>query len=148
MESGLLTSAFASIEKVKQGLEAQAFIILAENAKGAKHLLLENQLYLGIDGTGERLQDYTPYTVEVKKSMGQPYDRTTLKDTGDFYKDTYLYMKPDAYFGFDSSNEKTPKLKKKYGDEILKLTPENEFFLNMEIVLPLLQQWILTKLKI
>lgn len=148
MSSGLLEVAKNSINDLKERVETQAYIILAENQKGAKNLLLENQLYLGIDGKGQRLQAYTPFTVEIKKSQGQPYDRTTLKDTGDFYQDTYLFTKAGAKFGFDSDNWKTPKLVKKYGKEIFELTPENEQFLNIEIVLPLLENWIAENLKI
>ena len=148
MPSGLLDIAKASIETLKSKVEAQAYIILGENVKGAKNLLLENQLFLGIDGTGQRMQSYSPFTVEMKKSKGQPYDRTTLKDTGDFYQETYLFTKAGAKFGFSSSDWKTAKLVDKYGEEIFHLTAENEHFLNLEIVLPLLQQWIANNLKI
>ncbi len=48
------------------------------------------QLYtLGINAKGERLDDiaggYSPYTIEQKEKKGQPTDRVTLKDTGEFY---------------------------------------------------------------
>ena len=44
----------------------------------------------GQDSTGRELESigggYSPVTIEIKRSKGQPVDRVTLKDTGDFYK--------------------------------------------------------------
>lgn len=44
------------------------------------------QLYtLGIDSKGNKLGEYSPYTKMLKEAKGQPTDRVTLKDTGEFY---------------------------------------------------------------
>ena len=50
----------------------------------------QSQLYdKGVDSTGQRLDagrnGYAPYTIMVKEAKGQPVDRVTLKDTGEFY---------------------------------------------------------------
>lgn len=49
------------------------------------------QLYEdGVNNVGIRLDSmaggYTQYTIEIKQQKGQPTDRVTLKDSGDFYK--------------------------------------------------------------
>ena len=46
------------------------------------------QLYeQGVNALGVSIDSYKPYTdltIEIKKEKGQPYDRVTLRDTGDF----------------------------------------------------------------
>lgn len=46
----------------------------------------KDQLFkLGEDSLGDSLGVYSPFTVEEKKKKGQPTNRITLKDTGEFY---------------------------------------------------------------
>ena len=49
-----------------------------------------SQLFQGIDATGEELDEiggsYSFSTIRRKLSKGQPFDRVTLFDSGDFYK--------------------------------------------------------------
>ena len=48
--------------------------------------VLQDQLFTtGEDGNGLSLGEYSPITVKIKQSKGQPTDRITLKDTGAFY---------------------------------------------------------------
>lgn len=61
-------------------------LVISLNTEG----LPTSQLYeLGQDSKGRTLESlgggYTPFTKEIKQSKGQPIDRVTLKDTGDFY---------------------------------------------------------------
>ena len=39
----------------------------------------------GIDSKGVTLGVYAPFTIEIKKSKGQPTNHITLRDTGDLY---------------------------------------------------------------
>lgn len=39
----------------------------------------------GVDSKDVTLGVYSPFTIEIKKSKGQPTNHITLKDTGDFY---------------------------------------------------------------
>ena len=49
--------------------------------------VLQDQLFTtGEDGKGLSLGDYSPVTIQIKRAKGQPTDRITLKDTGEFYK--------------------------------------------------------------
>ena len=57
-------------------------LVIRLNTKGAK----TSQLFeLGEDSLGDSLGEYSPFTVEKKKDKNQPFDRITLKDTGEFY---------------------------------------------------------------
>lgn len=64
---------------------------------------------------GPILPEYTDFTIEIKKIKGQPYDKVTLHDTGDFYRGIKLDLESDS-FTLDSSDSKTGDLVDKYGD--------------------------------
>lgn len=86
----------------------------------------DEQLYeKGIDSLGQSLQEYTAFTKQIKRQKGQPTDRTTLKDTGDFY-DAFKLDSKTFPFGVTSTDPKTEELEFKYGEEIFGLTEENE----------------------
>lgn len=84
-----------------------------------------NQLADGKKSNGNSITpDYSQTTIEIKQQKGQPTDRVTLKDTGDFYKGmTTVYS--SVGITLTSSDSKTGKLTKKYGNEIFGLTPDN-----------------------
>ena len=90
--------------------------------------VVQNQLYeRGINGTGVEIMSYEPYrprTIKNKQSKGQPYNRVTLKDTGEWYNSLRLVYDVDGFF-ITSTDEKNTYLKKKYGPTILRLTNEN-----------------------
>lgn len=90
--------------------------------------VVQNQLYeRGINGTGVEIMSYEPYrprTIKNKRRKGQPYNRVTLKDTGEWYNSLRLVYDVDGFF-ITSTDEKNTYLKKKYGPTILRLTNEN-----------------------
>lgn len=90
--------------------------------------VVQNQLYeRGINGTGVEIMSYKPYrprTIKNKQRKGQPYNRVTLKDTGEWYNSLRLVYDVDGFF-ITSTDEKNTYLKKKYGPTILRLTNEN-----------------------
>lgn len=90
--------------------------------------VVQNQLYEhGINGTGVEIMSYKPYrprTIKNKQRKGQPYNRVTLKDTGEWYNSLRLVYDVDGFF-ITSTDEKNTYLKKKYGPTILRLTNEN-----------------------
>lgn len=67
---------------------------------------------------------YTPFTVRLKGFKGQPTDRVTLRDTGDFHDSLRLEFQADE-FSIVAGDWKEAKLKAKYGDLILGLTDAN-----------------------
>ena len=87
--------------------------------------ILQDQLFTtGEDGNGLSLGEYSPVTIQIKKRKGQPTDRITLKDTGDFYN-SYELQPFEGGFVIDGNGKKEgTDLFLKYGDDILKPNDE------------------------
>lgn len=84
------------------------------------------QLDAGIDANGDALpMPYAPKTIEIKQAKGQPTDRITLEDRGDFKNRMKVNFRR-KYFEVTSRDWKTPVLKKEWGDDIFGLTKENK----------------------
>ena len=90
--------------------------------------IADNQLYRrGINGRGEKIMSYMPYTaktIQNKKRKGQPTTRVTLRDTGAFHKSMFVVFDSEGFY-VTASDEKTKELVKKYGEEIFRLTDKN-----------------------
>lgn len=90
--------------------------------------IADDQLYRrGINGRGEKIMDYMPYTprtIKNKKRKGQPTTRVTLRDTGAFHESMYVVFDPEGFY-ITASDEKTQGLVEKYGEEIFRLTDKN-----------------------
>ncbi len=88
----------------------------------------QDQLYAkGVNRLGVRIDEYQPYrplTIQVKIEKRQPYDRVTLKDTGEFYDSFYVDTAEDRFY-IKASDGKTNWLIKKYGAEIFGLTNDS-----------------------
>ena len=83
--------------------------------------IIRIQLDLGIDGNMRRIHPpYALRTIQKKIKKGQPIDRVTLKDTGDFYNSLYVVFEEDG-FRIASNDEKAKYLIAKYGEPILRL---------------------------
>lgn len=90
--------------------------------------IADDQLYRrGINGRGEKIMSYMPYTaktIQNKKRKGQPTTRVTLRDTGAFHKSMFAVFDSEGFY-ITASDEKTEELIKKYGEEIFRLTDKN-----------------------
>lgn len=90
--------------------------------------IADDQLYRrGINGRGEKIMDYMPYTartIKNKKQKGQPTTRVTLRDTGAFHESMYVVFDSEGFY-ITASDEKTQDLIEKYGEEIFRLTDKN-----------------------
>lgn len=117
LNSGLSSGIFVR-DIINDGMTT-AFIIYA-NA--------EEQLYdQGINNLGIDIMNYRPYsplTIAIKEEKGQPTNRVTLRDEGDFESSFYLEV-GDRQFEIKASDFKTESLIEKYGRQILGLTDEN-----------------------
>lgn len=82
----------------------------------------EEQLFQqGQDATGQAIQPpYRPFTVQVKRQKGQPTDRVTLRDTGDFHRSFRVDWR-ETEFQIEATDAKTYKLTQAYGPEIFGL---------------------------
>lgn len=90
--------------------------------------IADDQLYRrGINGKGEKIMGYMPYTartIKNKKRKGQPATRVTLRDTGAFHESMYVVFDSEGFY-ITASDEKTQDLVEKYGDAIFRLTDKN-----------------------
>ena len=102
--------------------------IIYDNEAYIVDLNAEEQLYeQGVNNLGVSISDYAPYspvTIEIKKAKGQPTNRVTLRDEGDFESSFFLEV-GQSQFEIKASDWKTEELIKKYGRQILGLTNEN-----------------------
>lgn len=96
-----------------------------EYSEVLKGYIIDKQLYTkGIDGNNKKLKGYSRFTIQIKKSKQQPVDRTTLKDSGDFY----ISIRVEAFddrFEISSNVPYDSDLVEKYGRDILKISSEN-----------------------
>lgn len=121
------------IEKFKKvGEELDTGEIAKKIVRDNDNILIDmneqDQLYAkGVNRLGVRIDEYQPYrplTIQVKIEKRQPYDRVTLKDTGEFYDSFYVETAEDRFY-IKASDEKTNWLVKKYGAEIFGLTNDS-----------------------
>lgn len=75
-----------------------------------------NQLFQGIrpDG-GKVFPEYTPLTVYLKAQKGQPFDRVTRRDTGEYYRGIEVKVTGEK-FTIESTDWKAEMLNEKYGE--------------------------------
>lgn len=91
-------------------------------------MVAQEQLYEeGIEGRGIEIMSYQPYTartIQIKQKKGQPYDRVTLKDTGEFYSSLHVEFDDEGFY-VTSTDDKAKYLLARYGKTIFRLTNEN-----------------------
>jgi len=97
-----------------------------------------DQLYdKGENAIGVSLMDFQPYTlatIAIKTEKGQPTDRVTLFDEGDFQGSFYIDARENE-FEIKAGEWKTEDLQKKYGKTILGLNHENKMSVAWDYVL-------------
>ena len=79
------------LRRLEKRINPNLIFIKVVNNNDVKDLVIElntiKQLYdKGIDANSDSLGEYAPFTIREKIKKGQPTDRVTLKDTGEFYK--------------------------------------------------------------
>ena len=101
-------------------------LVIQLNTEG----LPTSQLYgLGEDSTGARLDEiggeYKPFTIQEKNRKGQPTDRVTLKDTGEFYM-SFDVIPFKGGFTIEANTIKDGQdLESRWGGDIIGLNEEN-----------------------
>lgn len=116
------------LRRFKDSLPAMLEDIIRDKEDVIVSAVADDQLFRrGINGKGIKIMSYAPYkprTIEIKKKKGQPTTRVTLRDTGDFHNSMYVVFDSEGFY-VTSSDEKTPGLVEKYGEEIFRLTDKN-----------------------
>lgn len=105
-----------------------------------------DQLFAGLRADDTDIEPaYKPFTIAIKKEKGQPTDRVTLKDTGEFHRSIFVKFTNNTII-IDSNNDLRDKLVEKYGAAIFGLTKQNKEAL-VRILQKRLNQWAINKLK-
>lgn len=104
-------------DQLKDAIESNDFVL--------REYIVERQLFeKGIDGDGKRLEGYARTTIRIKISKGQPVDRTTTRDEGNFHASIQIDAFSDR-FVVSSDVEYDKYILDRYGRNILKITNEN-----------------------
>ena len=86
---------------------------------------VNDQLFNGLNADGQQIRPpYRPLTVIIKKELGQPFDRVTLRNTGKFISSWFIDFR-NAEFLLDAGDQKKAKLLRKYSTRIFGLTDGN-----------------------
>lgn len=116
------------LRRFKDDLNKHLEDIILSKEEEIINIVTQEQLFKeGINGKGIKIMDYRPYrpsTIKAKIRKGQPTNRVTLRDTGEFYKSMFLVFEPDGFY-ITSSDDKAKYLIKKYGEEIFRITDSN-----------------------
>lgn len=118
-------------------------IIQQEEARIIDYNTQDQLFEKGINSLGVKIASFDPYsqvTVEIKEQKGQPFDRVTLLDEGDFYAGWFIKIFPDR-IEFGSADPKEVDLIERYGEDIFGLTQENLMDFIINIMRPELQVW-------
>lgn len=103
--------------------------------------MITDQLYSGFDGYTRRIvPPYAMSTIKKKQRKGQPTNRVTLLDTGDFYKSLHVAFDGDGFFVTSSDTELSDILRAKYGSAVLRLSDANLHILLYQYIRPSLQE--------
>ena len=102
-------------------------------------MVANEQMYeYGIEGRGIEMMSYMPYsrrTIQKKIRKGQPYNRVTLRDTGEFHKSLFVEFDEGGFY-VTSTDDKAQYLLSRYGKTIFRLTNENLNILLREYIKP------------
>jgi len=89
----------------------------------------------GIDSQGNKLPEYSETTKRIKAKKGQPTNRMTLKDTGDFHRGFFARLS-NGKMTISSKDDKTNELTGRYGQDIFGLQADDRRLVSREMVLP------------
>ena len=130
-----------NVQTFYDGLKDGTYLseIIKENEAWICDMNTENQLFeQGINRVGVDIMDYAPYTpktIEIKEIKGQPTNRVTLRDTGEFHASFRVITSNDS-FTITADDWKTEFLMRQYGRQIIGLTDENAQELITEYIYP------------
>lgn len=132
------------------GLEESGLFFRVFDQKEVKayivYLNTQFQLFDGVNAKGVPLDDiggsYAESTIKRKKRKGQPTDRVTLKDTGDFYKTFSVDVFDDELYIEASTIKRGGNLVDRWGNDLIGLTDPAKKEL-IEFVLPDVRAFVL-----
>ena len=121
-------------QELKRTINAFDFVL--------KDMIVNKQLFRdGIDGNGNKLAGYARTTIRIKLAKNHPVDRTTTRDEGLFHALIEVTgTQQSLVITSDVSYDKW--IVKRYGRNILKLTPEHIREFMIKYFLPNLKQHV------
>lgn len=158
----LVTPYIEHLKFIENNLENIARDIVMQNADFIISLLVDRQIHLGINSEGRSMGTYSSKTQEYADDPDRRRDglpryfsdedmpktgRYNLDWYGDYIENIFLI---EGVGGFDiwSKDHKAAIIQEKYGKggKVLKLTKEHNDFINMELIMPGLQKYLLHNL--
>lgn len=149
MESDILKHYFKNIDHIRKSLDRVARRAIVENMEEILYVQTEMQWAHGLDHSGSIIGRYF-WTTEyhyakdphnkprAPKQKGEPYN---LEWTGELFDTLAIKVNEGSYEIYSTTG------KKKFVEEQLKtdldLTPELNEYINLEIILPRMMQYIL-----
>ena len=135
-----ISALLSAVETVERSMVDGTYVRRAvqENTDKIVELNVEQLYEYGINSLGisiDTYAPYSPYTVRVKNEKGQPTDRVTLRDTGDFHKSFEVVVGPIDFY-ITATDYKTDMLIEKYGEKIFGLTSQNKTELAQKYLYP------------
>ena len=87
-----------TVERLRTSINESIRTSVDNNKTVIKTMQTEEQMYQGINASGNAISpDYADSTINYKKRNLQPYDRVTLKDSGDFYDSIEIEARTDDF---------------------------------------------------
>lgn len=127
------------LKKAQGKMEAVALKVAMEHDYLIIDFNAEDQLYdRGVTAEDVPILNYMPYspvTIDIKQEKGQPTDRVTLRDEGDFHESFKVEIENNA-IKISAEDDKTGSLIWKYGSDIFGLNDENLSELRKFYVMP------------
>ena len=123
--------------------------VVETNSNEIIDLNTQKQLFdkgIGSDGKSLEPPYSNPYK-KLKKKLGQPTDRVTLRLEGDFYK-SFEVIIGNEQFRINATDFKTKFFLKRYGEKVLGLTGSNVNEFNQFVIRPELLKEIRKKIKL
>jgi len=135
-----ILSLMNAVKSVEENMENGTYIrnAVEDNKSTIVKYNVEQLNEYGVNSLGVSINTYAPYTlytVSVKKEKGQPFDRVTLRDTGDFHSSFDVVINSWDFY-ITATDPKTTELVKKYGAAIFGLTGENKQELVLNYIRP------------
>ena len=130
----------ATVDRLRTSINESIRTSVDNNKTVIKTMQTDEQMFSGINASGNSITPF-PYatsTINYKKRKGQPTDRITLKDSGDFYDSIEIEARTDN-FVISTQITYSIYLVTKYA-EILGITDTNlQTFVNT-YTLPIIKQ--------
>lgn len=136
----ILDSLEATVNKLKAVINPSIRESVDKNKNVIKTAQTDEQMFSGITAGGNSIRPF-PYaksTINYKRRKGQPTDRITLKDSGDFYESIQVEARP-VDFVISTQITYSIFLVDRYAD-ILGLTAENLVLFVQNYTMPIIKK--------